>query len=265
MWEKRQLEDKQLQILGFQAFQDNYIWLVIHQGLKQAFVVDPGDAREIISYLQSHTILLTGVFITHKHWDHVSGIEEILKNYPVPVYGAGIEQIPYLSHQVNDGDVIELPGQIKIKVISTPGHTRGHLLYAVDNALFCGDTLFGAGCGRLFEGSIEEMYASLQKISQFPDDTRIYCAHEYTEKNLIFAQHVEPSNQAVKERIRKTVAMRKQGLPTVPLILAEEKRTNPFLRCQSPELIRTLEAKFQTKLQTSIDVFAYTRKWKDDF
>jgi hydroxyacylglutathione hydrolase len=211
------------------VLKDNYIWVVSHNNA--ALIVDPGVAAPVIEFLQSHALRLTAILATHKHWDHTDGIMGLIEKFPdTPVYGPKYDGVPGVTNDVVDGQTLDIKNFPAIKVLTIPGHTRGHVAYLIENNLFCGDTLFAAGCGRVFDGTYEELFASLQKIAALPADTRIYCAHEYTLANLKFAEAAEPENVEIKQRIQACEQLRQQSLPTLPSNIALEKATNPFLR-----------------------------------
>ena len=243
------------------AFKDNYIWL-LKQG-QQAFVVDPGDAGPVIGCLEAQGLNLAGILITHHHADHQGGVAELTARWSCPVFAPAGESITGRTQALRGGEVIHVLG-MPVEVLAVPGHTLGHLAYAARGVLFCGDVLFGAGCGRLFEGSPAQMRQSLDRIAALPDETRIYCAHEYTLMNLPFAQAVEPGNLLIAERLRRVREMRAASLPTVPLSLAEEKASNPFLRCQVPAVIEAALAHAAVD-RSEVEVFAALRRWRNDF
>lgn len=245
------------------AFDDNYIWLLEDAARRQAAIVDPGDAEAVIDYLEQHSITPVAILITHHHGDHTGGISELLARYPMPVYGPAHERIPHISQPLQEGDTVTLDFGVELQVMDVPGHTRGHIAYYGGGALFCGDTLFAGGCGRLFEGSPQQMWQSLCKFIALPDDTRIYCAHEYTSANLQFALVAEPDNQALQQRVADTRELRSRKLPTVPSTLALEKATNPFLRCEENSIIEAAEAFAKRPLTQADEVFAVVRHWKD--
>jgi len=243
------------------AFKDNYIWLLTLG--KRAVVVDPGDAAPVLARLDADGLTLEGILITHHHADHQGGIAELSARGPVRVHAPGNESITGCTHPLYGGEVIDILGQ-PVTVMAVPGHTLGHLAYRAEGALFCGDTLFGAGCGRLFEGSPAQMADSLDRIAALPESTRIYCAHEYTEMNLRFALAVEPDNVALQARVAQVASLRAAGLPSVPSSLGEEKATNPFLRCSEPAVI---EAALQhgAAARDRVSVFAAIRGWRNGF
>lgn len=245
------------------AFNDNYIWL-LHRGVN-AVVVDPGDAAPVDAALAEQGLRLAAILVTHHHADHQGGVAALVERWQAAVYGPVAESITALTHPLLGGEEIELPGlAARFSVLAVPGHTRGHLAYLCGKRLFCGDTLFGAGCGRLFEGTPQQMFDSLAKIRALPDDCEIFCAHEYTEMNLRFAAAVEPENRAIGRRIEAVRARRAAGLPTVPSSLALEKATNPFLRCHEPSVIAAAEAHGCTG-DDPVAVFATIRRWRNEF
>ena len=253
------------------AFKDNYIWAIAH--FDQVWIVDPGDASPVKSFLSRHNFKLAGILITHHHYDHTSGISKLLSDHPrTPVYGT-TGRVPEISKSVEEGDRVSL-GDIELSVISVPGHTSDHIAYfgnIPDNGpcLFCGDTLFSAGCGRLFEGSPSDMQSSIDKLSKLPDETKIFCAHEYTMANLQFAKAVMPENEAVQQRITECKALVQNKRPTLPALLAEEKQYNPFLMTATPEVVRAVcdqsSAHMDKQSLDKAHVFGALRYWKDQF
>lgn len=247
------------------AYTDNYIWLISHPQSSHVVVVDPGDGDNVIQHCKSHGLVPLAIIITHHHWDHTQGIATIKQHHDIPVYGPAHEQIDNLTHPLIGGDhIIFKELDLEFEVIDTPGHTAGHICYYGHGTLFCGDTLFAAGCGRLFEGTPSQMQHSLAKIRALPDDTQIYCAHEYTLDNLRFAQIAEPDNQAIIERQQQALALRANNQATVPSQLAIEKQTNPFLRWDQANLIAAASDYLSKPLKTPEEVFAAVRRWKDD-
>lgn len=223
-------ESKILEVVPIPSFQDNYIWL-LRRG-SSAALVDPGDATPALAYLKKHGLALDTILITHHHADHIGGVEELLQAFPAAVYAPRQERYSLPHHGVGEGDVLYLPSlDLTLRVLETPGHTLGHVAYYGAKSLFCGDTLFGCGCGRLFEGTCAQLYASLQKIAQLPSATQVFCAHEYTLQNIRFARLLDPENIALAKRQTDAQALRAQGLPTSPSTIALELDTNPFLRC----------------------------------
>lgn len=243
------------------AFKDNYIWL-LRRG-RQAFVVDPGDAAPVLQRLAADDLELAGILITHHHADHLGGIAGLLAHRACDVFAPAEESITGRTHPLRGGERLELLG-VAVEVLAVPGHTLGHLAYLAPGALFCGDTLFGAGCGRLFEGTPAQMSASLERIAALPDATRIYCAHEYTQMNLSFAQAVEPDNPDIAARIQRVATARAAGQATVPLTLGEERLSNPFLRCREPAVIASAQAN-GARDASPVEVFAALRAWRNVF
>jgi hydroxyacylglutathione hydrolase len=258
-----------LSVLTVPAFKDNYLWL-IHDGVHAA-AVDPGDGQPILDALRANGLTLTAILLTHHHADHIGGVPQLLSEYSVPVYGPRKDNIAAVTQPLAEGDRVQVPGlALELSVLDVPGHTLGHIAYVRetpgDHWLFCGDTLFGAGCGRLFEGTPAQMAASLAKLAALPDDTLVYCAHEYTLSNLRFAEAVEPGNRALKMRIEADSKARGTHLPTIPSNIAIEKATNPFLRAGEPGIVDSLVA--AGRLQrgaTTVDAFAALREWKNVF
>lgn len=257
-----------LNIFPIPAFKDNYIW-TLHDS-QHAVVVDPGDAAPVRAYLAEHRLKLAAILCTHHHHDHVGGICELAEVYNVPVYGPQHEIIPCISHAVGEGDVVSIAQLgLSLDVLDIPGHTRGHIAFrsASPTGIFCGDTLFGCGCGRLFEGTHAQLFRSLQRLAALPDNTPVYCTHEYTAANIRFALACEPGNSQLRQRESDTRTLREQGLPTLPSSIALEKSTNPFLRCLSPEIVRNIELQLGYTLPPGDELAAFTalREWKNNF
>lgn len=248
------------------AFTDNYLWLIARGD--EAVVVDPGDATVVQAHLASQGLRLRAILVTHHHADHTAGIAALRERWQVPVYGprAEADKIGTLSELLDDGDRIELLGAT-YTVLAVPGHTLGHIAYHDDDAqrLFCGDTLFSAGCGRLFEGTPAQMHHSLQKLAALPDATAVYCTHEYTLSNLAFAAAVEPDNADLQARIEQAGRLRAAGQPTLPSRIDLERRHNPFLRTQVLAVRAAAERQAGTPLMDDVAVFAALRRWKDGF
>ncbi len=255
-----------LTVLAVPAFQDNYLWL-IHDG-RHAAVVDPGDAAPVLAALNAHQLSLAAILLTHHHADHVGGVPRLLENFHVPVFGPRHEAIPQITRPLSEGESVTIPELgLTLDVLDVPGHTRGHIAYVARRQqwLFCGDTLFAGGCGRLFEGTPEQMVASLNKLAALPETTQVYCAHEYTLSNLRFAHEVEPDNAALNERIKAEQAKRNQGLATLPSTIGLEKSTNPFLRYREPAIAERLISLNHLTSREPIAIFAALRQWKNTY
>ncbi len=258
-----------INIYPIPAFNDNYIWLIRHRetsgDLKSVAVVDPGDANPVLTVLAQHGLKLGAILITHHHWDHVDGIKPLREQFPdVHVYGPSNSPVNTITHPIKEGDTFDLPGILgQCTVIETPGHTLDHISYLVGNHLFCGDTLFSAGCGRLFEGSAKQMFNSLNKLARLPTSTNMYPAHEYTLANLHFASQADAGNDAIAQRLIQVKQLRRQNIPSVPTTIGQELTTNPFLRCNTPGVKQCVEQHTKNKLLTSLEVFTELRLWKD--
>ncbi|MGI9275359.1 MAG: hydroxyacylglutathione hydrolase [Endozoicomonas sp.] len=261
-----------LRVEAIPAFTDNYIWLLYDAGLN-GVVVDPGEAGVVEDYLAENKIELQGLIITHHHADHTGGIAELTANRDIPVYGPENPAIKGITQTVKGGDSLNLLGT-DFDILATPGHTLDHLAFFASPegrspVLFCGDTLFSGGCGRLFEGTAEQMQNSLDRLRQLPGETEVYCAHEYTQANLQFAVAVEPENQALKERVREVEQLRAENLRTVPSRIGLERMTNPFLRTSEPEVIAAAKARGTVSVinnpRQEADVLGIIREWKDNF
>lgn len=250
------------------AFTDNYIWLLYDEDSRQAFVVDPGDAQPVVDTLAELELELAGILITHHHFDHVGGLAQLCADRQPVVYGPRNPAIAGVTRELAAGDSAEVLGRT-FEVLEVPGHTLDHIAYYSDQTpqplLFCGDTLFAGGCGRVFEGTPPMMHESLQVLAKLPADTRLYCAHEYTLANLAFARAVEPENDALGERMQQAEAARARGEPTVPSNIALELATNPFLRCDRPEMLNSLASQGRLQGRSPAEVFATVRGWKDNF
>lgn len=256
-----------LTVLAVPAFKDNYLWL-IHDGVDAA-VVDPGDSAPILAALDRLGLRLAAILLTHHHADHTGGVAALLAHAQVSVFGPRNDAIASVSVPLGEGDAVDVPGiALALQVLDVPGHTLGHIAYfsAAQHWLFCGDTLFAGGCGRIFEGTPQQMVHSLAKLAALPDDTLVYCAHEYTLSNLRFAEAVEGASPALQARIASDSAKRAAGLATVPSTIAVEKATNPFLRYREAPIVASLIA--AGKLQAGaapLASFTALREWKNNF
>lgn len=276
------------------AFADNYIWALRGMGpVGRVAVVDPGEVAPVLRFLEQTRDRLCAILVTHRHADHTGGIAELVARHPVPVYGPALEAAEVVTHPLRDGERLTLQALgIDFEVLHLPGHTLGHVAYYAragqpqagisppvggsepnlrawgantnrPGMLFCGDVLFGAGCGRVFEGTLEQMHASLARIAALPADTRIYCAHEYTQSCLGFARTVEPDNPAIAARVARVTALREAGEPSVPFTLAEEFDTNPFLRWHAPGVIAAAARRLGRPPGGDAETFAAMRVWRD--
>lgn len=253
-----------LTVQAVPAFKDNYIWLLSATDTPYVAIVDPGDAKPVYAALERLKLTPIAILITHHHWDHTAGVSELCRRYALRVYGPAHEAITSLTDPLIEGNEVALPQLgLTLRVLDVPGHTRGAIAYYGAGALFCGDTLFTAGCGFLFEGTPAQMHASLTKLAALPGDTLVYCGHEYTLDNLGFARIVEPANPDIQARLGQTQALRQASEQTVPATLAVELHTNPFLRCAVPEVIAAAEHFSRRRLLSSTEVFAALRHWKD--
>ena len=255
-----------MELIAIPAFEDNYIWMIQHG--QEALVVDPGEAAPVMEALRSRSVSLTAILVTHHHVDHVGGVNELLSHFQAHVWAPGLDQYDFPHTELWGGEHFELWG-CRFEVMACPGHTAGHIAYHCHPEqqapiLFCGDTLFSAGCGRLFEGTPEQMTHSLDAFAQLPNDARVCCAHEYTLSNLRFAQAVEPHNEAIAAHLQHCQQLRQQGLATLPSSLEVEQRINPFLRVREPEVIQAAQ-RHQPHASHPAEVLAVLREWKNRF
>ena len=253
-------------VVPIPAFVDNYIWALREVSSDQVVIVDPGDAKPVLQYLQEHAYKLSAILITHHHADHQGGIPALLKAFPAtPIYGPATELIMGRTHALKEGDRPSVPGiSEKVHILDIPGHTAGHIAYFIEPDLcFCGDTLFSAGCGRLFEGTAAQMVQSLNKLVQLGDSTKIYCGHEYTLSNLRFAEQVEADNPDIQKQYQKITRLREAGQASLPSSILLEKQINPFLRCHIPTVIEAIQAYNPHCSQDLIGLFAALRDWKN--
>ncbi len=272
-----------IQFYPIPAFQDNYLWLIWQPSSKQAYIVDPGCAKSALNALEERELNLKGILITHHHPDHIGGIETLVNTFHCPVWGPKNESIPCCTTKLQEGDKVTLTFEDNITqewvVMDVPGHTQGHIAYFLKSAnespksnepskLLCGDTLFSAGCGRLLGGTAEQLHHSLQRIANLPDNTVVFCTHEYTQANLAFARAADPNNSTIINHQEHVQKIRSQNQPTLPTTIGQEKQLNPFLRCDQPSIQQQIHQ--QPEIQTinnptTADYFAALRQWKDRF
>ena len=260
-----------INITGINAFSDNYIWSIQSSTSNKIALVDPGDATVCLAYIEQNKLILTAILITHHHRDHVGGIETLVnyckaQQWPLTVYGPANENIPHWDVKLIENDRVELTELgATFNVLDIPGHTAGHIAYVNDDFLFCGDTLFSAGCGRLFEGTPQQMHNSLNKLTALPSHTKVYCAHEYTAANLNFALTVDPENFELIHYFNQVNTLRAQNKPTIPTTIALEKQINPFLRCNTPAIQQSATDYNNKATVDEVDTLAVIRQWKDNF
>ena len=249
-------------ITPLKAFTDNYIWVWQHDSA--AIVVDPGEATVVQAFLRQHDLTLHGIWITHHHHDHTGGIAALRHEWPnCPVYGPA--SVPEVSHPVMEGSQLQAPGGLSCSVYETPGHTANHLSYHCGQHVFCGDTLFSAGCGRVFDSTASQLYTTLQRLAALQDDTLLYPAHEYTLSNLQFALAVEPGNPTIADKIHDVKICRAAALPTLPCRLEQERQYNPFLRSHHPEIRKNTIAYAPDTEPSETGIFTALREWKNHF
>lgn len=259
-----------LKISAIPACIENYIWLFHSDDTNQVWVLDPGDAGLVKTWLKENRKQLAGILITHHHWDHTDGVKELLSASPkTPIYGAGNSPLPYTSNLLFEGDKVDI-GWLEFEVLELPGHTQNHIVYLATPAdappmLFSGDVLFSAGCGRLKDGTAEQLHNSLQRLKKLPSNTQLYCGHEYTLANLSFALSVEPDNQDVQNHFNRCTKLLNEGQMTLPSSIELEILINPFLRTHLPTVMTACQNKFGKTPQNSTECFAALRKWKDNF
>jgi hydroxyacylglutathione hydrolase len=258
------------QIHPIPAFTDNYIW-IFADGEGKACVVDPGDASVVTAHLEQHNLTLSHILLTHHHPDHTGGVKALAKSFDLEVIGPANSPFGSIDTMVSEGQQVNVLG-FQFKVLEVPGHTLDHIAYYCDSApdgsgplVFCGDTLFAAGCGRIFEGNPVMMFESLQKLANLPATTRVFCTHEYTLANLKFANAADPDNPDLQQRTQDALATREKDQPTLPSNIALELATNPFLRCAQDDLVRSAAAQVGGATSDPVEVFTALRSWKDNF
>lgn len=265
------MTNSQQTVTAIKAFNDNYIWAISSENNTNIALVDPGDAFVCIEYMQTNNFILSAILITHHHSDHIGGIAKLLeyakeKAWSVTVYGPASESIAQLDITLKENDKVSIPEvNCQFDVLDLPGHTKGHIAYYDDNKVFCGDTLFSGGCGRLFEGTAKQMHHSLTKLANLATDTLIYCAHEYTQANLAFALAVEPNNVDLHNYAEQVKVKREQNHATIPSNIALELQINPFLRCHEDSIQLAAQVYSKQNQSNDSDVFATIRTWKDNF
>ncbi len=251
-------------IVALSAFSDNYIWTL--RDATHAVVIDPGEAQPVLEFLGREGLQLAAILNTHHHADHIGGNAALLAQYPAPVFGPRDERIPEVTHPLAGGQRFTLPHfNIGFEVIDIPAHTRSHIAFHGDGLLFCGDTLFAAGCGRLFEGTPRQMHEALTRLAALPDETRVYCGHEYTLANLRFARAAEPDNALLPDLAARMERLRAAGTPTLPSTIAQEKASNPFIRVTAPGVIASASGRAGHPLTDPVSVLAELRDWKNNF
>jgi len=260
-----------MKVSMIKAFSDNYIWAISSNVGEKMALVDPGDANVCIEFIEQHQLQLSSILITHHHADHVGGINKLVdycksKQWPLTIYGPESENIPHCDVTLNESQTVILADlDLEFAVIDLPGHTSGHIAYLSQDNLFCGDTLFSGGCGRLFEGTPSQMLSSLEKLSALPERTHVYCAHEYTQANLNFALTVEPCNSELVFYYNQVLQLREEGIATIPTSVMLEKKINPFLRCDQPSLMTSASEFSGDEVNDKLEAFTIIRNWKDNF
>ena len=254
-----------VQVDAINAFTDNYIWAIKDTDNACCWVVDPGDEQPVLAYLQQQQLSLAGILVTHHHWDHTDGIAALQQAFPeLTIYGPSQGKFQGITHGLREGDSITVAG-VTLNVVATPGHTLDHICYVNEDIAFTGDTLFNAGCGRLFEGTATQMWHSFTKLLALPEDCVVYCTHEYTLANLEFAQAVEPDNRALQDYQQQAQALRAQQQATVPTTIGMQKAINPFARADRDDILLQVPEQFINQRNSPEARFAALRRWKDNF
>lgn len=256
-----------IKIIAIPAFKDNYIWALYSLEGHEIIIVDPGDASPVLRYLQANQLSLHAILITHHHFDHSGGIEKLQKQFPhVTIYGPKNEFVAGVTHPQEEGDHIHFPGfNLTLHILDIPGHTKGHIAYYNNQLLFCGDTLFSCGCGKIFEGTPAQMWHSLEKLKQLPGSTMMYCGHEYTKANIAFAQTVDPANPFLSQRLAEVLKCEAESTPTLPVSLQSEFQNNPFLRTNIKEIIQAVQKHWHFEDFDPVIIFSHLREWKNKF
>ncbi|HLB56784.1 MAG TPA: hydroxyacylglutathione hydrolase [Coxiellaceae bacterium] len=256
-----------LTIHPIRAFKDNYIWMVINNKIKEVIIVDPGDTELVLKFLRENNLRLKAILLTHKHPDHIGGVAKLCEEYKnISVYSHQKENIKHTTDFVSQENIFNIENfPLQFHIIEIPGHTLGHIAFYSAPYLFCGDTLFSAGCGKIFEGTAPQMFASLKKLFSLPNETQIYCGHEYTINNLKFALTVEPDNIDMQNHLKECEKLRAERKPTLPSTILLEKKINPFLRCYLKNVVSAVEHYAEKKLPTETLVFEAMRNWKNNF
>lgn len=253
------------QITPIKAFTDNYIWALHNDS--HAVIVDPGDAEPVLAFLTEHNLTLSAILITHHHWDHTNGIEALINAYPnIDVFGPNNPQIKGITTHLAENDSFVVANlSVEFSIIETPGHTLDHIVYVAKDFIFCGDTLFSAGCGRMFEGTPELFHQSLSKLSALPAHTKVYCTHEYTQANVNFALSVDKNNENLKNYAIWVAQQRAQSKITLPSSIKREREINPFLRCLDNSIQLNIQTNDNHNTQSTVERFAILRKLKDSY
>lgn len=267
----RQMDSsKPVRIIPLKAFRDNYIWVIFSPDGSKVAVVDPGDSRPVIEFLEDNDLFLDCILITHYHNDHIGGVQQLKNRYHCHVYASKHDNLTFTDTELDEDDEISLfDDSYQFSILHLPGHTMGHIGYYAKmnghNLVFCGDTLFRAGCGRMFEGTPNIFHQSLQKLAQLPPDTLVYCTHEYTMANITFAKSIEPDNQDLLELEKSCQKLREQDLETLPSTIDSELKTNPFLRCSESTVVQAAKQAENKSISDPVETFATIRQLKDNF